>query len=498
MDEILKNISIPQTNIFPSASKKELAINLYSLLNAPNNLYKGVVVFFLIYFASISEIKNMEQPLIGYIDLLLAPLYFIIFLLGARYIKKRNPDDLLIQKYFIKGFVFKIAGGLFYALLVIFYWGIGDTATYFKEVLEIRQLIAEGKVSFFQVYFYDYSYFRNNFDMQRSINNNGFMVTKIALFFSYFAFSRFLLTTMIFSCFAYASLFVLFKTFVSLIPNWHKVIALFVLFFPSISIYGSGILKDTICIAALGYFYYSSYEMLIKKRAQIKHFAIMGISAYFIMVVKSYILAAFMVPFIIFLMVKLISGIKPVFKFISIFLIFSFLISIGFIFSFSIEEALGRYSAENLQENIQDLQNEYSKMTENADSNFSIGAIDPTLWGLVKKMPEGFVATLYRPFIWEARKVFTMFSAIESLLILLFTLYVLLKAGFINFFKSIFTKSMIFLFIGFSLIFASLVGLSTLNFGTLARYRIPVIPFYLMGLLLILYRSKVATLKKPQ
>lgn len=37
------------------------------------------------------------------------------------------------------------------------------------------------------------------------------------------------------------------------------------------------------------------------------------------------------------------------------------------------------------------------------------------------------------------------------------------------------------------MVFAIFVGATTLNFGTLVRYKIPAMPFYVISLLLILY-----------
>jgi len=42
----------------------------------------------------------------------------------------------------------------------------------------------------------------------------------------------------------------------------------------------------------------------------------------------------------------------------------------------------------------------------------------------------------------------------------------------------------------FSISFAFAVGVSTFNFGTLARYKIPLLPFFLVALILILHHSK--------
>ena len=440
----------------------------------------------------------MNQPLVSNIDLLLVPVYFIAIIIGAIIYKKRHKNELLIQKYFIKGFVFKLLGGLIYALLVVYFWGFGDTSSYFKDVLFFRDLLADNKTSFYQIFSQDYSYFRDKFNILGSINNSGFMVTKIGLLISYFSFSRFLIITMLFSVIAYCSLFTLYRTFAGFIPRYHFPIALAVLFFPSISIYGSGILKDTVSLTALGFFFYAAYEMVIKKNYSLHYIAVVIISGYFIAIVKSYILAGFLLPFLIFFIAKLITGLKNTLAKIATTTIVVFvLIAVPIIFSTQIEEALGVASTEQLQKQILDLQNEYSKMTENSDSNFSLGTIEPTLPGLIKKLPAGFVATLYRPFIWEAGSLFALFSALESLFLLLFTLYVIIKVNPIKFVYYIISNSNVFLCLGFSIIFASLVGLSTLNFGTLARYRIPVIPFYLMGLLIIFYEAKRTRLKKP-
>lgn len=42
----------------------------------------------------------------------------------------------------------------------------------------------------------------------------------------------------------------------------------------------------------------------------------------------------------------------------------------------------------------------------------------------------------------------------------------------------------------FSIVFALFVGSTTLNFGTLVRYKIPCMPFYIIALILILEISK--------
>jgi ABC-type uncharacterized transport system permease subunit len=48
----------------------------------------------------------------------------------------------------------------------------------------------------------------------------------------------------------------------------------------------------------------------------------------------------------------------------------------------------------------------------------------------------------------------------------------------------------------FALVFALFVGVTTLNFGTLVRYKIPCMPFYIIALVLILERHKTKKLQQ--
>ncbi len=105
-------------------------------------------------------------------------------------------------------------------------------------------------------------------------------------------------------------------------------------------------------------------------------------------------------------------------------LIVLFFSSTIFIFYDDINEGLGAYAIEHLQENIVELKDSYATLNEDADSNFDIGDMEPNVAGILKKLPTGFVATLYRPFVWEVRKPIMVLSAIESLFLVFFSVFV--------------------------------------------------------------------------
>ena len=157
----------------------------------------------------------------------------------------------------------------------------------------------------------------------------------------------------------------------------------------------------------------------------------------------------------------------------------------------SIGSALGKFAGEGITKSIKTYQANYAQQEDLVESNFSLGVeFDGTPLSLIKIAPAAIVATLYRPFLWESKKLSTLLSSLESLAMMLFTLYVILKTGIFRFVKTILRNPMVLYCFMFAIIFSLFVGATTLNFGTLVRYKIPAMPFYLIALFLILHINK--------
>jgi hypothetical protein len=69
-------------------------------------------------------------------------------------------------------------------------------------------------------------------------------------------------------------------------------------------------------------------------------------------------------------------------------------------------------------------------------------------------------------------------------------MYVLFKAGPLTILAGIIKDPMILFCLVFAIIFSLFVGATTLNFGTLVRYKVPCMPFYIISLVLMLQRKK--------
>ena len=105
--------------------------------------------------------------------------------------------------------------------------------------------------------------------------------------------------------------------------------------------------------------------------------------------------------------------------------------------------------------------------------------------------PEAVWIALFRPYIWEANNFVMFLAGVENLLLLALVIFVLIRLGPIRTFRRIISEPYVFFSLIFTVAFAFAIGISTFNFGTLVRYKIPMLPFFMSFLLILLsYRSK--------
>jgi hypothetical protein len=157
----------------------------------------------------------------------------------------------------------------------------------------------------------------------------------------------------------------------------------------------------------------------------------------------------------------------------------------GYIVVISLSESAGKYSLDNLETTLKGFQSWHTYLAEERDqSGYSLGEMEFTTLGFIKKIPAAINVSLFRPYVWEVRNIATLLGAIEGVVLLFVTLYVLNSVRF-RIFKIISNNKEILFLLSFGLPFAFIVGLSSYNFGALSRYKIPAELFYLMALVLI-------------
>jgi hypothetical protein len=439
----------------------------------------------------------------GYSDLILFPLF--VFLSGLYFKRaRRKLNNPLLVKYHRQGYWIKMFSCLAFIIYSV-YLSPGDSiGLYQKEGNHLYHLIlndeSHWKWLFTNGKYFDESLALDPWNKGYFRAEANFIVIKIVAFLSFFTFGSYAAISVIFASIAYAGIWKLFLFFYYQRPNLHKKFALAIIYFPTIVFWSSGIMKDPLCIAAVGFMTYYLYEIFYNKKKIIRNGLLATIAICLLAVIKVYILISYLPFFIFFIILKYLEGIHT--KLLR-YLIAPFLIA-GSMYGFTLvidsyQEQLGAFAIEELAESIEHMNVVYNAKDgkEDASSNFDLGVeFDGSMQGLVKVAPAAILATFYRPFIWESKKMSSLIASLESLVLLFFTFYLLVRCRIYRLIGYIFSDSLLMFCLLFAIVFATFIGASTLNFGTLVRYKIPCLPFYVIFLMLAYEKVKERLVRK--
>ena len=425
-------------------------------------------------------------------DYILFLVYTFVFYLIFKS-RRTFYTDPVLRHYHKMGFWIKVFSTIAFTIFN-YKISLGDSVVlYWREGYNIFQLIQHDihniKLLFIHGKEFDQALLADTWNLGYFNDDNNYMVTKIVAVFSFLTFGKYMVINLFFSMISFSGVWRLYKFFYEQYPHLHKQLAIAILYLPTFVFWSSGILKDPICTGAIGWLTYSLYEMFYKKKAFIKNIVIIIISSYFLINLKMYILVSYVPFFLLFLILKNVNLIRNSF----VKLLIGPALIIGSIFAGQqvlkkFEKDLGGYAAEGLANQIKHQQDTYKDQAAQGigESNFSLGVdFDGSMSSMIKMAPAAIVATLYRPFIWESTKISTLLSSLESLALMILTLSILFKVGVRKFFRTIVKDPTITYCFLFALLFALFVGATTPNFGTLCRYKIPCMPFYVIALFLI-------------
>jgi hypothetical protein len=416
--------------------------------------------------------------------------FFIYALIGyvlIRFVifKNRDKDFYLMVKVF---FGLKLFSAIVMSLLTVYYWKIGDAISYFHEGENLFQLfkkdISNIKYLFIPIEHYS-SQLNTENDLIRTVNGagqeSGFLISKLCAVFYPFALGKYLLINFFFCFISIVGQLKFYTVLIKRYPHLKKAIAISVLFMPCLLLYSSTIYKETICYSCIAFAFYNFHQIMNKRNA-VWNTIFLIINIFFILIVKNYVIVSFLISILLLLF----------FKFVGIMLRRSLITKLLITFSLICLSTFLVYNIHLLDPYVlsfvdtSNVFQQYYNSDFGETSSFEIGEIETSVSGLIKKIPIGFYSTYFRPHLWEVKKPIVLFSAFESFLFLAFTLFTLVKKW--NYlFRLVRNDLFARLSLYYSIILGIIIGLNTFNFGTLIRYKIPVVPFALLFVLLLYY-----------
>lgn len=430
----------------------------------------------------------------GLVDLILFPFYVLFFSLVFSARRKRIEDPVL-KKYQLYGFWIKVLSTIAFIIYSVLFKG-DSMSLYYPEGINIAKLIIKDfsniKLLFTPGKEFDENLLADSFNRGYFSSESNYLIVRLVTVFSFITFGSYSCITLIFSMISFSGVWRLYKFFYEQYPHLHKKLAIAIIYLPTFVFWSSGILKDPICTGMMGWLSYGLYNLLIKKQELIKNSLIVIVSAVILGTIKLYILVSYLPFLLLFMVLHYVLTAK---YFVTKTLIFVTILIVSifgiYILTDKLKEEMGDLALDKLTESVKTTQDNFLNISDQAESSFSLGVtFDGSTGSLVKIAPAAITATLFRPYLWESKKISTLLSSMESLVLMLFTIYVFFKAGPFRFVGGIIKDPMILYCFCFSILFALFVGATTLNFGTLVRYKIPCMPFYIIALILITERIK--------
>ncbi len=392
----------------------------------------------------------------------------------------------LDKKYFMWGLYAKLFGAIAFALIYVYNYGGGDTINYWYSAKCLINLGHENAPAFWQLmkgnmdaeFLYSFTA-DTGYPLYRH-DPQAFAVNRFMVPFVWLGAKRFLLATVVLSFFMYLVIFRFYRFLSQLYPDYRRIAAIALLFVPSVLIWSSGILKDSLTFAFALLAVVSLYNLFVKPHQWFRYLAYLLFSAFIILSIKPYIFYALLAASIVWLLAAYTLRIKSSFVRVFIMPLLAILFVVAGIFTFSRLGNVvgGEYqSVDALAQRAYIIQEDLSRDIYGGNS-FDIGGFEPSVGGMLSKAPQAIIAGLYRPFLWEAGNV-----------LLLLSLFIIFRVGPLNFMRQLSKEPFLIFAIVFAIVLSFFIGLTTANFGALVRYRIPMLPFFVF-MLLYVYETK--------
>lgn len=402
---------------------------------------------------------------------------FLFFI--AWKIWKQAPCSL--KKFFWPACLAKLVAGLSLGLLYKYYYSAGDTFGFFDNAVTLARLAYNDVPAYLQ--------FLWNSHEQSPVWNELAVTDSRSVFFSKFVSVASMITggnywvaSLYFSFISFLGAWQAVKSIVRWNPDAQRAAVVAFLFFPSIVFWSSGIIKESLAMAAL-FFIVSLFVKIWMRRwvralewllAIVSAWVLWNLKYYYAAVLFPVLLTTLMVRFVLIPIIKVERFALSLFLWLAVFIVPLLLVTL-----IHPNFYLHRFLAVIVENH-----NEFIRISD-PDSVIHFYHLEPSPISMILNTPWALFSCLFRPLVFEVSTLFQFLISIENLLMLAILTGAVVKREFTfrlpNGLLTIAVTSYI-------IMLAAFLALSTPNFGTLVRYRVGFLPFFVF---LITYQNPV-------
>lgn len=402
-------------------------------------------------------------------------LLHITLIFACAWIAFKRTDSNL-SKYYWWALAAKLFAGLALGFVYSYFYTASDTFNFHHDALRITQYARSDFAGFIRFLFGDHAL------RLTSINHEPrtLLFVKVLSIVHLFTNDSYWISGLWFSFLSFISAWWL----VEVITNFQSDVSLpaviALLFFPTCVFWSSGVIKESLASACLFFLIATTLQCYLARRIGMVRWVLTAPAIYLLWNIKYYWAAALVLGlsciatdrYLFQRYLKEWSVRKQSLAMIVIFVALGFIVT-----TLHPNFYLNRF--------LVVLVDNYRLFTSTSErvADFQYASLSPTWVSMVINAPLALCNVLFRPFPWEALSLLPALASLENVVLFLFFAFSLRSILVISASPN---RWVVISTIIYILILAVFLGLSTPNFGTLSRYRIGFLPFFVI---LILYRN---------
>lgn len=429
------------------------------IIEAILTLFYTALFIFLIYKINFFSIDNISRKLLSGIFLFKIICGIILVLIYTYYYKDRANSDIFKFYDDARNVIYKIL--------------FTNPVDYFRIVTGINSEAKDLDVYYNQMFTW-YKGFNYN------LPNDNRIVIRLSAILMIFSFGYYYVHIIFMTFISFIGLTALYKLFYNIFSSKKYELIFAVYLAPSVLLWTSGVLKESIIMFALGFLLYTFDKIFIKKMFKTGYIFLFLISIFILLISKFYILLIAIPGLISLVWINKTKNKLIFLKFLIVHLIFLLMAfnSSIFVKSYDFTSILSRKQHDFVN---------FIDSLPNVGSKINIPELNSTWISVIKNSPIAFANTLLRPAIYDANSLLVLLSSLENLLI---AILIILCVFFRNSFAKI-NNSYFYLALFFTIFVFTLSGITTPVFGALVRYKTPALPFLFIVFLFLIDTEKL-------
>lgn len=377
-----------------------------------------------------------------------------------------NRDTSVLHTFYWPALIAKCSSGISLGIIYSTYYDTSDTFTFFQLAVDQADLARTDLSAYLNFLFSQQEgYFLGE---HRTI-----FYIKITSVLALLTGNNYWVTSIYFSLLSFFAAWHLSNTIARLFPSYKIAACIAFLFFPSVVFWSSGVIKESLAMAAMFFLTALFLKLWVKERISILSILLAVVGGIVVFNLKYYYLAAFIPITVSALAARALCekfGMESLLK--QFLLLIVFLIC-GFL---AITFLHPNFSPSRILEIIA-FNNNVFMVVCTPDDVIHFYNLEPTWESMMINAPWAFISGLFRPFVWEANTIFKVVTGVENLVLLILTAFA------IPYLKNVIHSQhrlLILAVILYCTILSIFLALSTPNFGTLARYGVGYLPFVVL------------------